>query len=203
MPRRWWLAPMVMLIVVAAAAGYTLKQPPVYRASMMILVGEGNGLFEPDKAAAIEPFTQTLSELVKSDIVASGVVERLQLEIEPSAVLDRVQVTTRPEMAVLEVSYDDTDRVRGRRVLAAVGDVFTQLVNSRTAAQAQAGKLAVSATVFDPAHYVPGLVGPTPTLTLGVAAALGLVLGILAVLAQAQLDRLRPATVRPLRATER
>jgi len=203
LPRRWWLAPLMMLVAIAVAAGYTLNQVPVYRASAKILIGQGDSLFAPERAPAVEPFTQTMSELFKSDVVARGTIERLQLDIEPAALLAHLQVRTKPETAVLDVSYDNTDRVRGRRILAAVTDVFTQLVNSRTPAQAAAGPsgstvAAASATVFDPAHFDPGQVSPKPTLTIGVAAGLGLVLGLLVVLLQAQLDRGRRVSLRPL-----
>jgi uncharacterized protein involved in exopolysaccharide biosynthesis len=53
--------------------------------------------------------------------------------------------------------------------------------------------------VFDPAHFEPGQVSPKPTLTIGVAAGLGLVLGLLVVLIQAQLDRRHPVAMRRLR----
>ena len=201
LPRRWWLAPLMMLVAAAAAAGYSFNEVPVYRASAKILIGQGDSLFTPDRAPAIEPFTQTMSELFKSQVVAEGTIERLQLNIAPDTLLAHLQVSTKPETAVLDVSYDDTDRARGRRILSVAADVFTELVNSRTPAQAAAASsapLAASATVFDPAHFEPGQVSPKPAVTIGVAAGLGLVLGLLVVLLQAQLDRRLPVALRTL-----
>jgi len=106
--------------------------------------------------------------------------------------VNQLQVTTQPSAAVLEISYDDTDRDRGRRTLEEVGSVFIEQVHDRLAPTlAEQGKPAVSVTVFDPAHSLPGVVRPKPLLNLGGAAALGLVLGMLAAIIRIQV-RQRP-----------
>src|SRR3989442_9814591 len=93
---RLWLIALVTLLAVAAAAAYTKTQPPVYRASMKIVVGQGASFFQPDSANATEPFTQTMTDLVKSDVVAGLVVQRRHLAISPSALLHNLTVTTHP-----------------------------------------------------------------------------------------------------------
>jgi uncharacterized protein involved in exopolysaccharide biosynthesis len=186
-----WLIALVTLLAVAAAAAYTKTQPPVYRASMKIVVGQGAAFFQPDSANATEPFTQTMTDLVKSDVVAGLVVQRLHLDISSATLLNNLTVATQPLSAVLDVSYDDTDRVRGQRILAEVGQVFSELVQDRfnQTDKSTAKTAPVSVTVFDPAHTLPTPIRPKPALYLGVATVLGMALGLVATLFLAQLNR--------------
>ena len=201
MLRQAWLVLLITAVCAGAAAGYTKLQHPVYRASMKIVVGQADSFFQPDVANATETYTQTLSDLLKSDLIARTVVDRLQLEVEPTDLTDNLLVTTQPSAAVLDVSYDDTDRARGLRTLDAVGSVFIETVHDRLAATSiQQGKPPLTVTVFDPAHVTPGVVRPKPLLNLAGATALGLVLGILA--AMLRVRRTRP-TVRQLPQLER
>jgi len=190
--RQAWLVAIVMVICVGAAAVYTKQEHPVYRATMKVVVGQADSFFQPDVANATEIYTQTMSDLVKSDVVATTVVDRLHMDIDPPVVINNLQVTTQPSAAVLQISYDDTDAARGQRTLEEVGSVFIEAVHDRLAPTfAEQGKPAISVTVFEPAHTLPGVVRPKPLLNLGGAAALGLVLGILAAVLRVQV--LRPA----------
>ena len=83
---------------------------------------------------------------------------------------------------MLDVSYDDTDRVEGVAILNAIGDAFTTRVRDQlTALKQPAGaKPGIAATVFDAAHSLPDPVKPKPLINFGVAGGLGLVLGTLA-----------------------
>ena len=190
--RQAWLVAIVMVICVGAAAVYTKQEHPVYRATMKVVVGQADSFFQPDVANATEIYTQTMSDLVKSQVVASTVIDRLHMDLDPTVVINNLQVTTQPSAAVLQISYDDTDAARGQRTLEEVGSVFIEAVHDRLAPTfAEQGKPAISVTVFDPAHTLPGVVRPKPLLNLGGAAALGLVLGILAAVIRVQV--LRPA----------
>jgi capsular polysaccharide biosynthesis protein len=128
---------------------------------------------------------------VKSDVVAGVVVQRLHLDISSATLLNNLTVATQPLSAVLDVSYDDTDRVRGQRILAEVGQVFSELVQDRfnQTDKSTAKTAPVSVTVFDPAHTLPTPIRPKPALYLGVATVLGMALGLVATLFLAQLNR--------------
>jgi capsular polysaccharide biosynthesis protein/Mrp family chromosome partitioning ATPase len=198
--RRWTLIVLVTAVAVGAAIGYTYVQPTIYRSSMKMVVGQGRGIFPPSVGNVAEQFTQTMSSLIQSDVVAQRVVTRLGLDESPNVVLDSMHVITKPETAVLIVLYDDTDQARGTRVLAAVGDVFTDLVEERLATREGAPTEApVSATIFDPAHALPGRVQPKRVRTVGVALVLGLMLGFVAAFVREQLDD----TIRSLEDAER
>jgi receptor protein-tyrosine kinase len=185
--RRWWLTALVAVLTVGAAALYIVRQPTMYRAVEKIVVGQSGALFNPSLGNVADQFTQTMSDLLQSDIVARQVIQNLNLDMTPRELLSNLHVITKPETAVLVVTYDDTDRARGLAILHEVGSVFTQAVDQRLTSQ-QSAEFAVSVTVFDDAHPVPDPVAPTPMKNLAVAAALGILLGLLAAVIAEQLD---------------
>ena len=201
--RQWWVPLVVTAVALAAAVVYTQRATPEYSASMKIVVGQGRALFGADASGAFQPFTQTMTDLLRSDVVARRTIEERRLDDSPQELLDRLSVTTNPETSVLQVSLRGTDRAEATATLTAIGDIFVSLIDQNlsdlgadpagatgatgttgarppdrpatTAAQADA----VSATVFDPAHGNPDQVSPHVTRTLVFALLLGLLSGVL------------------------
>lgn len=188
--RQWWLTALVALVALLAGALYTLAATPQYGASMKIVVGQGRALFGADASGAVQPFTQTMTDLLQSDVVARRTIAERHLAITPPQLLSQLSVTSNPDTSVLQVAYHDSDAVRARQTLATVGSVFTSLVDARQGTTnlrvpttptpaGQAAAQPVTATVFDPAHIVPGKVSPHTKRTLVLALLLGLIAGVL------------------------
>jgi Mrp family chromosome partitioning ATPase/capsular polysaccharide biosynthesis protein len=168
---------------------------PVYRASMGVVAPQG---LEPEFGGNVEPFTLTMSNLVRSNIVAETVIRNLGLEDSTQALLRDVRVQSKPSTAALEVSYDSTNKQKAVAVLSEIGTVFAQLVDQklRTTVRQPGGGTAngavLTANVFDPAHLEPGRVSPKLSRNLAFAGALGLALGlVLAFVREALDDRVR------------
>jgi capsular polysaccharide biosynthesis protein/Mrp family chromosome partitioning ATPase len=187
--RQFWLIALTTTITVASAAVLVSLQDSVYQASMKIVVGQGGGVFEPEFGGAVQPFTQTMTNLLESDIIARRVIEELGLEQTPEDFLDDLHVSTRPESSVLEVTYKDTDKARAVDALAEVGTVFTRLIEERLSARLRRESLpAVTVSIFDPAHLESDRVSPKPVRSLAFAVALGLALGLVLAFARDSLD---------------
>ena len=192
-----------VVVALGAATVYLLRAQSTYAAESKIVVGQGRALFGADVSNAVQPFTQTMTELIQSNIVARQTIDRLGLDMTPTELIDNLTVTNRPDAAVLLVEYVDDSRAQATRVLGTVGQVFTQLVDEElarggqttTTTPAPAGADVpepVSATVFDPAHPLPGRVSPRPSRTIVVAIILGLIAGILlALMREALSNRIR------------
>ncbi|MDQ4142748.1 MAG: AAA family ATPase [Actinomycetota bacterium] len=183
--RRFWLIALIAAVTVAAAAAYTLTRPPVYRSSMKMLVGQGDTVFRSDLVNATEILTQTASDLLESDIVATRVIEELGLDISSTELLGNLGVATEPSTAVIQVTYDDTDADRGLETLEQVGETFEDLVET----ELTTGQESLSARTADPAHTLPGQVEPKPMRDLAVAGVLGLLLGLLVAFLREQFDK--------------
>ena len=194
--RRFVLIAVITILTVLAAAAYTFTRPPVYRATTQIVVGQGKTLFTTEVGSAADQFTQTMSDLLESHIVARRVIDELDLNISPTELLSKMEVATKPQNAVLSVSYDDTNADRGLAILEQISNTFPELIRERFApddtgevtAEGEIPQEPITATVYDDAHTLPDPVWPKPLLNLAVALLLGLALGIVAAFVRDQLD---------------
>lgn len=195
--RQAWLIVLVAVLTPAAAALASALQETVYRASMKVVVGQGGGVFQPQFGSAVDPFATTMRNLLASDVVATQVIERENLDVTPEELLEDLNVTAKPQSSVLEVSYDSPDREQAVATLDEIGRVFTALVaeklgGSTVTTETGEVRAPITATVFDPAHLEPDPVAPKWTRNIGFAAALGLVLGLVLAFARDSIDnRLR------------
>src|SRR5581483_1130145 len=179
--RRRWVLLATLAAAVAAALIVSLVQSPTYRARTKILVGERQGVFPPGDATAFEPFSATLRDLLKSNIVARGVIANIDFHKSEKKLLDEMSVSVTPQSSVLNISIVDHSRAHAEAIAASVGSVFSRLIERRFGASSPAGAKGatpLSAVVWDPAHLDPGRVSPHPVRNVVIAAVLGLAVGI-------------------------
>src|SRR4051794_31116659 len=110
--RQWWVIALVTLIALVAAAFYVERATPVYSASSKVVVGQGQSLFNPALSVDATAVTSTISSLLQSNVVAETAIKQLGLNTTPTALLSNLGVSAQPAGAVIDVSYDDTDKAR-------------------------------------------------------------------------------------------
>ena len=174
--RQAWVIAATVAIVLAATAAVTLTSPSIHRTSMNIIVqGIASG-------SSPEPATQTVSGLLETDVLARRVVGRLHLRMTSQRLLDELEVTTRPESAVLTATFDDENAQTALAVLSELGRIFPGFVEetlgTRATSDRAAGAASIRASVFDPARVLPGRIAPRTTWNVLVGGALGLLLGL-------------------------
>jgi polysaccharide biosynthesis transport protein len=180
--RQWWVAVLVTVVTIGAAVAYLVRAQPVYSANMKVVVGQGNTLFSPNLSVNVQSYTQTVTDLLQSQVVAQQTIAQLGLQTTPASLLSHLAVTTRADTAVIGVAFNDTNRQRAVTVLRTLGSIFTSMVNNvldKSSAGGQAASQPVSVVVFDPAHGDPGRVSPRMARTLAIAGVLGLIAGLL------------------------
>lgn len=191
--RRKWIVIALLAIAVGVAAAISYTQESVHRASTKIVIGQGNSLFQPQFGTQAQPFTATMSDLLQSNVVATQVIQSLHLSDTPQQLLDRVHVSINPETAVIRVSVDDHDPAQAQRIAQQIGVVFSDLVKKRfgaaTTSPGGQPQPPLTATIFDPAHVLPGRVSPKPVRNMVIAGILGLVLGLIAAFLREHFDR--------------
>lgn len=194
--RNWILIVVVTLAAAGAAGALSYRQANEYRAEMGIVVGQGGGLLQPGFGQSPEPFTQTISGLLKSDIIAREVVVQSGLRVSPSELRRNLKVTTRPESTVLDIQYDSTNRALALQVLQGIARVFPKVLNDRFSSTGRGSRdERVSVTVFDPPRALADPVAPRPVRTAAIAGVLGLLLGCGLAVAGDVLSRSRKRSV--------
>jgi capsular polysaccharide biosynthesis protein/MinD-like ATPase involved in chromosome partitioning or flagellar assembly len=179
----------VPIVALLAAAFFVHRQQSVYRASMGILVAQGGGSVQPQLGNV--PLTQTMTNILESDVIATQVTRELKLRISPSGLLKRISVQVKPDSSVLNVSYDSPNKRRAVEVLGVLGTAFKSLIRQQLGVSGsfnQTGPLRIVVSIFNPPHLQPGRVSPRPTKTYAFAGALGLVLGVILAFARDALD---------------
>src|SRR5204863_7424195 len=109
-------------------------------------------------------------------------IANLHLRDTPKTVLGRMNVSSVPDSAVLQVSHDDRSAASATRTLQELASVFTTLVRQKLGKAPVADQTTlprITATVFDPAHASATPVSPRPTRTLALAGFVGLALGLI------------------------
>lgn len=192
--RRKWIILSVLALTVAAAVVVSVLQKPTYEAKTQIVVGQGGGLFQVNQPNAIQPFSATMKDLLKSNVIARRVIANLHLRESEESLLGKVSVTVKPESSALNVSVDDHSRARAKAIASEIATVFSSLVNERfgAAIPASPGQQSVpplTTTVWDPAHIEPGQISPRPKRNVAIAGVLGLILGLLAGFLRDHFDR--------------
>jgi capsular exopolysaccharide synthesis family protein len=192
--RRRWTVLAVLAAALAAAVAISQAQAKTYQATTKIVVGQGNGLIPAPYAGAVQPYTATMADLVKSDIVARTVIQRLGLRTSPDKLLEKVSVSINPTTSVMTVHVKDHRAVRAVEIARNVASVFAGLVRTQFGSKPVTvapgtTQLPLSATVFDPAHADPEAVSPRPLRDTILGVVIGLVLGLVAAFLREHFDR--------------
>jgi len=183
---------LILLVpVLALAIAYVIvsRQHSVYRASMGIIVAQAGGAFQPQLGN--QPLTQTMTNVLESEVIAQRVVEGLHLPITSSDLLKKLRVQAKPGSSVLDVSYDSESKEEGLKVLTEVGKSFKALIREKLGVSGnlkRPGPFLIVADVFNPPHLEPDRVSPHPRRVYGFAVGLGLALGLILAFARESLD---------------
>jgi succinoglycan biosynthesis transport protein ExoP len=190
--RQAFLIVLVPVLAGSLAWFVSSRQTPVYRSSMSIFVAQAGGGFQP--VLGSQSLSQTMSNLLESDIVARQAINDLNLNTTPDKLTKKLKVSFKPDSSVLDVSFDSTDKQLGVAVLGRIADAYTRLVDRELGVRSGGGARntqplsIIVAKVFDPPHLQKARVSPKPAKNLGFGIGIGLVLGIILGVARESLD---------------
>src|SRR5437763_15841703 len=85
--RQWWVVLVVALAACGAATVYVKRAKPVYSASMKLIVGQDQQLFSPNLSVNVQTYTQTVTDLLQSQVVARKTISLLGLHLTPATLL--------------------------------------------------------------------------------------------------------------------
>jgi capsular exopolysaccharide synthesis family protein len=176
---RWGLILGCLILAIGAAGILTWQTTPLYESSTRLFVSTS----ESDVSQAYQGglfATQRVSsyaDLVGSRELADRVADRLGGDLEPSSLAQNVRAEVVPETVNLEITATNADPDAARDIAQAYGQELEMLV-SELEAPAGGGTATIKAQIFDNAQVPSTPVTPNIPRNLGLAAVLGLLLGI-------------------------
>ena len=108
--RHAWLIVLVPVVAIALAWLFVSRQTSVYRAEMGIIVAQAGGTGQPQIGGTA--LTQTMQNIITSDVIARRVAGGLDLPVDSSDLLKKIKTTVKPSSSVITVS---TTRPTSRR----------------------------------------------------------------------------------------
>src|SRR4051794_26639601 len=136
--RRWWIVVLVLGLALVGAAVATFLMPTRYQSTVDVVIGQGNGLFQPGVAGgAVQPYTATMAGLARSPYVAEQVIARGHLQNETvQGLQSKLSVSFDPQAALLTLSVRDKTALHAQQLATVYAKVFSSLVRERFAATA-------------------------------------------------------------------
>ena len=189
--KRIWFIVFTAILLAGIGLGFSFLQKPVYEASIIILIGQKPGSDVPinlgSDVAGLQQLTQTMAEGIETRPVAEGVINKLSLRKSPEQFLENLSVEQTGTTQFIEVRYANTNPEQAKRIVNAVGDVFSARVSDVSPTTN-----AITATVWERAVTPDAPLGPDPIRNGLLALVIGVMLGVsLAFLLEQLSDRWR------------
>lgn len=162
------------LAIAGTAVAFGFLRTPLYEASATVLVGQEQGQGDsPARVDELQSLIPSAVEIITTRPVAEEAIERLELAMDPGAVLENLSAQQTIESGqLIELTYTDSDAERAQRVVNAVGEVASERISGLPMSAH-----GIKATVVE-AATVPRMPEEPDPLRNGIlAAALGLMLG--------------------------
>lgn len=166
------LITVVSLLISAVVSFFLLDE--VYETSTTLMVGKiqnnQTNTIEYNDILANQKLVNTYSEIAKSDRVLDKVIEKLQLQLRPSNLRQKISVASVKETEIIRITVEDTDPGFATDLANAIAEVFMkEVVDIMKLDNVQ---------VIDVAKVPEEPVKPKPLLNIAITGVLGLMLGL-------------------------
>jgi capsular exopolysaccharide synthesis family protein len=177
--RRWTLIVICVLVTVAGAAVVTMRMTPQYDSTARLFVStpQSDGIDAYQGGMFSQQRVLSYADLVTGEQIAQRVADRLDLDVDPSELSEQLSSSVAPETVILEVTATNPNPRLAQRIASTVSDEFTEMVLELEKVPGQK-RSPVKATVVDQADFPEEPVSPQPLRNIGLAAILGLMLGM-------------------------
>jgi receptor protein-tyrosine kinase len=179
--RRWMMILGCLLVAIAAAALVTARATPQYAGTAQLFVStpgsdlSGVDVYQGSLFSAQR--VASYADLVKGNALAQQVVDKLDLEETASELSGQISSRVVTDTVLLNVTVTDPSPARAQRLANAVAKQFTIYVAQLETSTA-GGASPIKATVVDKSGLPASPVSPKPVRNIGLAALLGLLVGL-------------------------
>jgi capsular polysaccharide biosynthesis protein len=180
---RGWVVLLVAVLSTGVTVGASVMQPPMYAASIEILVGQRSTDEIPEDVFDLQQLTQTLAETMHSRRVAEGVIQELNLRTTPENLLQNMSVEQVRATQIIQVEYRDTNPQRAQEVAETTGKVFSEQIS-----KASPSASSITTPVWEHAQVPERPASPQPVRNGAIALGVGVMVGTALALLLAYLD---------------
>lgn len=176
--RRWLTIVVFFLLSLLAAGAITYSQTPQYESKARVFIStdtSGNSIEALQASVYATQRVQSYAQLATSRELMQRVISRLNLNLTPNQLADKVSSEVAVNTVIIVLSVKDPDPAVAQQIAKAESEELTEYL---TDLETPPGKSApVKASVVDPASYNATQVSPNPVLNLVVAGLIGLFVG--------------------------
>jgi receptor protein-tyrosine kinase len=186
----WWLAVMGLVIGGLAALGGSLLMTPKYSSSTQLFVSTDDAsstsaVFQGSQFS--QDRVSSYVELLAGEELAARVVDAAGLDLSPGELVGEISVSTVPQTVLINVTVTDPSPQQAQRIANEIGEQFPRMVSELETTSS--GALPVKVVVVREAGLPSIPSSPQTLLNVAFGAFAGLLLGAVAAITRARLDR--------------
>lgn len=176
-------------LVIALGAAYvvTANTPPMYEASISLLVSAQNNKGSTETAYQAVLLSQERVKSYANLLTSRRVLEQLVGSDGVHTLQDHVRAEAVPETVLLRATVSDTNPARARALADALGTTFTRLIDELER-PTPFSAATVRVTVVDHAELPTAPVSPRPAINFGLAVLLSLLVSAATIVLRDRLD---------------
>ncbi len=182
--KKWWL--IVILVTISAVTSYyvtKMRITPIYKATTTIFIGKESSSITDISLADLEIGNQLVTdyrELIKTNLVAKEVIEKLALKVTPVDLNKFLMVQTVKGSRFMHISYKDPSPELAVKIVDKVSEVMKEKAETIVGAK--------NVHIVDYAELPHKPVSPNLFLNVAVAAVLGFITAIIIIVLDTMLD---------------
>lgn len=187
----WWLPLLGLLLGAGISAGVSYLQTPLYTSQLQLFVSTPTSTSTSEALQGSQLSQQRVTSyarLLAGEELAKRVIDRLNLDLSPSELRNRVTATAAPDTVMLDVTVTDPSAKQAQRIAAAIGQEFPDFVDELEPPNAN-GEPPVRISVSDAADVPTAPSSPQKTRNIALGGLVGLLIGAALAILRARLDR--------------
>ena len=179
MRRRWTLIVSCVVVAVAVAAGVTFNMTPQYASTTGLFVSTTPSSSSEAYQGSLFSAQRITSyaDLATGQELSRRVIAELDLDLTPAELSEKIEASVVPETVNMDVTVTDSDPATAQELSQTVAEQLLVFVDELETPPGRANA-PIKLSVVDAAPLPISPVSPQPLRNLGLAAVLGLLLGL-------------------------
>lgn len=175
--QRGWIVIVVAALTAGAAFGFSKMQTTVYQSALSLWVNPARNDF--GQTQAVKELLGGYEAWLNSSLRAERVIEELQLDMTPEALLSQAAFASDSLRRTVQISIENTNGDLANDIALAWGNLLIQEQNRQNDRNRQEDRIEIQ--VLDNPKY--GLESPKTTINTAAGAVFGALLGVIVIFA--------------------